>query len=102
MVDWNPAIWLASYSSLKLNDHAVQIYDLKTIYNDLNRGQWCFIHLEMIWYTQENIRNTQLRFVFLSFPFVFKNISACLKLSRPRLVIVCCHNDTKFSIAWFQ
>ena len=34
------------------------------------------------------IRNTQLCFVFLNFPFVCQDISACLKLNRPQLVIV--------------
>ena len=31
-----------------------------------------------------------LRLMFLNFSFVYQNISACLKLNRPRLVIVYC------------
>ena len=33
----------------------------------------------------------QLRLVFLNFPFVWLNISSCLKLNRPRLAIVYCY-----------
>ena len=45
-------------------------------------------HLEIFLHTQENIRNTQLCFVFLNFSFVCQNISTCLKLNSPRLAIV--------------
>ena len=59
-----------------------------------NNRQWpnhsplSFRHFEMFWHTQEIIRETQLRFVFLTFLFVCQNISACLQLNTPRLVIV--------------
>ena len=34
-----------------------------------------------------------IRFVFLNFLFVCQNISACLKLNRPRLAIAYCYNE---------
>ena len=34
---------------------------------------------------------TQLRFVFPNFPFLCQNISACLKLNRPPLIIAYCY-----------
>ena len=34
----------------------------------MDRGLMSFEQLEMFWHTQENIRNTRLRFLFLNFP----------------------------------
>ena len=49
-----------------------------------------FRQSEMFKPTHENIisRYTQLRFVFLNFPFVCQNVAACLKLNRSWLAIV--------------
>ena len=65
MVDWNPAIWFASYLDLyeKSLDHAVKNRAIKTIDNGLNRDLLNFRHLKMLWQT-----------LF----FVCQNISACL------------------------
>ena len=88
-VDWNTAIWLTSYPGLKINrPRCTKPYSK-------NDRQW---HSEMFWQTQENIRNTQLCFVFLRFPFVCQHISACLELSRPRSAIVCCYNIALWSL----
>ena len=46
--------------------------------------------MEIFSKTRKNIRKTQLHFVFLNSSFVCQNISVCLKLNRPRLVIVYC------------
>ena len=42
----------------------------------------------------------RLRFVFLNFPFVCQNISACQKLNRPWLAIVYCYNNNKSSAGY--
>ena len=60
----------------------------------LTHGLLSFKHLQMLQHTQDNIRNTQLHFVFLKFLFMCQSISACLKLKRPLLVIVYCYEST--------
>ena len=47
-----------------------------------DRGLLSFIHLQIFWHTQEDIRNTQFRFVLLNFSFLCQNTAACLKLKR--------------------
>ena len=65
--------------------HPVENYVLKTIGNDLNLALLSFRHLEMIWHTQENIRITQIRFMFFNLSFVCQTITTSLKLNSPRL-----------------
>ena len=49
---------------------------LRTIENDINSRLLSFRRLEMFrTYSQENIRNTQLCFMFLSFLFLCQNFS---------------------------
>ena len=72
-------------------DQAVENHVLIIIDNEINCGLLSFRHLEMCRNTQENSRNTQIRFMFLTFPFVCRSISVYLKLNRPWLVIVYCY-----------
>ena len=44
-------------------------YVLKTVDNRLNRGLLSFRYVKILSYTQENVRNTQLRFVFANMHF---------------------------------
>ena len=69
---------------LQLNRPRCRNHVPKTIDNNLDRGLLSFRHLKMVRHAQENNRKSQLRFVFLNFPFVYQNISGCLKLNRPR------------------
>ena len=98
MVEWNPAIWSAFYRCVNLNRQRSRKPCSKN--NDFNYGLLSSRHLEMFWHTQENIRNIQLRFVFLNIPFVCQNISACLKLSRLQLAIVYCYKKSFHFLRW--
>ena len=51
--------------------------------------------LEIFWHFWQNIRNTQLCFVFLNFSLLCQNISACLKL-----IIMCQNTERKIPAIW--
>ena len=59
---------------------------LSHLVEDHNCGILSFRHFRMFLNTQENIRNTQLCFVLLIFPFVFHNIDDYAKDGRPEVV----------------
>ena len=48
----------------------------------------------------DQVRQSMLRFVFLNFSFVCQSISACLKVNRPRIVIVYCYNKHWMISEW--
>ena len=51
MLDWSPAIWLASYRVPNPIDNATENDILKAIDSDISRGLLSFRHSEMFWYT---------------------------------------------------
>ena len=85
---WLTETQQSDWSSANSIDHDVEKHVLKTIGNGLNCGLLSFTHLESFDSLKKILETLSFASCFKNFPFICQNISACLRLNRPRLAIV--------------
>ena len=96
MTEIQQSDWLVAvvYNS---TDHAVDNHVLKTIDSKLDGGLLSLKHFKLgnvLTHSRKYYKHSA-SIVFLNFPFVSQNISTCLKLNRPLLVIAYCYTCAK-------